>query len=181
MSRSRQKYLKNQVVPIKWSDDCLPNCCVTTEFEGRSANKILPEQEAVRKAKALKEKADKLFPLNDTGTLTLPRDSAVYQAVKIVRGDRQMDYGSPEKDFQRTTDMLSAYGFRFEDENGNIRKLEPTDYPLIMIMAKLGRQANKHKDDNIIDIIGYADTFDMVKRAQRNKEQNFLPDLDEEE
>ena len=178
MSRASQKYLKKHVVPIKWDEALLPACCQTEAFTTNPVEEDapVPEPVAVAKAKNLRSKAEKVFPPVDEslGAVQLPKDTAVYQAIKVVRGARQADYGSPEKDFQRTTDMLSAYGFRFEDEHGNIRKLDATDFPIIMICAKLGRQANKHKDDNVIDIIGYADTLDMVVRSRRAEENALV-------
>lgn len=90
------------------------------------------------------------------------KESPVDQAIRLVNQDRQKDYGSPLTDFSRSSGMLASLGYCFKDHNGNIRELNATDIPIIQMCVKLSREVNKHKDDNIVDIIGYAKTLDMV-------------------
>lgn len=99
------------------------------------------------------------------------KKTKVEEAIDLVNGDRQKDYGHPADDFVRSAGMLSSLGYRLSDHNGNMRELDATDIPIIMMCVKLSREINKHKDDNIVDIIGYAKTLDMVyERRQQKKE-----------
>lgn len=67
--------------------------------------------------------------------------------------ERGEDYGHPKIDFARTaliwTGILGV-------------KIKPSDIPLCMIGLKLSREVHKHKDDNIADIQGYAETLKML-------------------
>lgn len=69
-------------------------------------------------------------------------------AKKIITTDRDDQYGRPEDNFQRISIMWSAYlGVQ----------LEAKDVAAMMIMLKTARIASGHnKDDNWIDICGYA-------------------------
>lgn len=67
-------------------------------------------------------------------------------AIKLVYGDRNRDYGHPYDDYSRTAAMWSA----FLDH-----EITPYQAALMMVMVKLSREANRHKDDNIIDAHGY--------------------------
>jgi len=87
-----------------------------------------------------------------------PTKSWAKEADELVNGERRADYGHPSVDFARTAGLLSSYfgGRTFES-------LTAEDVPLIMMMLKLSREANKHKRDNMVDIIGYALTLQLVK------------------
>lgn len=98
----------------------------------------------------------------------------VEEAIGLVNGERQQDYGHPADDFKRTAGMLSSLGFRFVDHAGNLRELDAIDIPAIMMCVKLSREVNRHKDDNVVDIIGYAKTLDMVYERKK-EEENWKP------
>ncbi|MCK5016839.1 MAG: hypothetical protein KAS32_07175 [Candidatus Peribacteraceae bacterium] len=86
--------------------------------------------------------------------------SILNKAIDITSNTRPEDYGHPLDDFTRAAEMISGLmGWKVKAE----------EVPLIMICIKLSRQKNKHKEDNLIDIAGYAETIDKVlnERAQR--------------
>lgn len=87
------------------------------------------------------------------------------EADQIVSVERQQIYGSPAEDFSRSTQMLTACGFRFQNPNGEITDVKPEHIPMIMTIVKLARLANNtnmfHRD-SWLDIAGYAKTADMV-------------------
>ncbi len=75
-------------------------------------------------------------------------------AYTLVHGDRNEDYGHPYFDFSRTAKMWSGL-FGIE--------VKPELVPLAMICVKLSRLTNDPtKRDSIVDVAGYAETFDMV-------------------
>lgn len=77
------------------------------------------------------------------------RKEILKQATDAVCTDREGQYGSPEDNFRRIADLWTAYwgGYPFE----------PKDVAMMMSLLKIARTATgKHKDDNYIDLAGYA-------------------------
>jgi hypothetical protein len=88
------------------------------------------------------------------------------QANEITGGERRDSYGHPGPDFRRVAKLWSAYlSARFPDV-----ELEARDVPIMMVLVKVSREANKHKLDNLTDIAGYARTLEML--IYENPNQN---------
>jgi hypothetical protein len=89
-------------------------------------------------------------------------------AKKLVCGDRNLDYGSPLKDYQRTAAVWSGY---------LIHKLKPgeviTPLEAILMMAalKISREFTKHKDDNIVDSHGYLECHEWAYKELKMLEE----------
>jgi hypothetical protein len=76
------------------------------------------------------------------------QESILEEARRIVKGDRQNQYGPPDQDFQRTAKMWSALkGVEFSAQ----------DVAMFMICLKLSRQTHQNKRDNWVDVAGYAE------------------------
>ena len=101
----------------------------------------------------------------------MDRKSILETAEKMVNGDRQEDYGRPERSFEMIAELWSVYlKYRQQITGTQIsqsvkglsynvirRKLAPEDVAAMMILLKLARVAGGHgKSDNWIDIAGYA-------------------------
>lgn len=83
-------------------------------------------------------------------------DTYVAEAEKLVTGERQGDYGHPRDDFYRTASMWQyVLG----------RKPSTIDVAAAMICVKISRQMNKHKDDNLVDICGYARCIRLIREC----------------
>jgi len=76
-------------------------------------------------------------------------------ANELTGGDRQKDYGHPRDNFQKIADLWAGY-------KGLNYKYTPEDVAMMMILVKVARQKNKPKNDNLIDIAGYARTAEMI-------------------
>lgn len=87
---------------------------------------------------------------------------------KILSGDRRSDYGEASASFKRIADYWNAYLCHKRDKIDEAAHEEDlpyeflrgeylTDYDvaMLMILFKIAREENKHKRDNITDIIGY--------------------------
>ena len=79
------------------------------------------------------------------------RERILTEAQKIVCKDREKQYGSPEDSFTQIAELWNAYLYP-----GQTPSLQAKDVGMMMILLKVARQSNKHKEDNLIDIAGYA-------------------------
>ena len=64
-----------------------------------------------------------------------------------IVANREKEYGAPEDSFEKIAAFWSVY---LEEE------LLPEDVANMMILLKIAREMGGHKDDNMIDIAGYA-------------------------
>lgn len=96
-----------------------------------------------------------------------------FEAKRLVLGERRGDYGHPLDNFRQTVEMLNA----FLAPKLRVR-LTPVDFAYIMVLAKLSRQSNAPKRDNLVDAIGYLYTADLVmeEAAYRGEEMDLLSD-----
>lgn len=97
-----------------------------------------------------------LEPVKAPSKYQPPADENVLEeAGRIVGGDRGDDYGHPGDDFARTAGAWSAlFGW----------DVTPGQVALAMVVVKLSRlQETPDKRDSIVDIAGYARTYEMVR------------------
>ena len=78
----------------------------------------------------------------------MTRDEILDAAKRCVCGDREQDYGSPEKNFERIAEFWSTYmGY----------PVVAHDVAAMFALLKIARIATGHaKEDNWIDLAGYA-------------------------
>lgn len=75
------------------------------------------------------------------------------EANEIVNGERAASYGHPYDNFTHTAALWSAYlGFEITAEQ----------VAVLMMLVKISREKNKHKRDNLVDVIGYVLTLEKV-------------------
>lgn len=93
-------------------------------------------------------------------------ESCLEEAAKIISGNRQNDYGTPEDSFQRIADYWNAYLYhRKEVMKGTIDEdypLEGKDIAMMMVLFKIAREEHSHKHDNLVDICGYTAILDNM-------------------
>lgn len=89
-------------------------------------------------------------------------------AQAILSGDRRESYGSPRESFARIATLWSAYlGYAISSH----------DVAMLMILLKMARQKNKHKEDNLVDICGYASLATVLEEC--NEERSDVPGHDD--
>ena len=96
----------------------------------------------------------------------MTRGEILDAAKEIVCKDRNEQYGKPEDNFKVIADMWSAYlGV----------KIKSVDVCMMMCMLKIARvKTGKVKDDNLIDLAGYAACACEVGEAKQPEAQNEL-------
>lgn len=92
-----------------------------------------------------------------------PHDSILMEAQSLTYGDRNASYGDPTPNFKATADLINAY---LGNKYPGFPALTAEDIPPIMIAVKLARMLHSPKRDNIVDIAGYADTWQRVLQAK---------------
>lgn len=82
--------------------------------------------------------------------LARPGEGEMAEALSLVYGDRQGDYGTPRENFAGIARVWSGILFPVLK-----RDITPEEAALMMVGLKLQRQAMKHKRDNLVDAHGY--------------------------
>lgn len=83
----------------------------------------------------------------------MTRKEILETAEKMVNGDRQDDYGTPEQNFERIA-MLWTHYLGSDRLNAGIT---PVDVAAMLALLKIARVASGHgKSDNWVDLAGYA-------------------------
>ena len=81
----------------------------------------------------------------------MTRSEILTKAGTCVNGDRQQDYGTPERSFQTIAYLWNIYLDNRPDG------IDPQDVAAMLALLKIARIATGHaKDDNWIDLAGYA-------------------------
>lgn len=75
------------------------------------------------------------------------RSRVLETAEKLINGDREQEYGTPQVNFQRIADIWQV---QFPE-----RKWTPADVALALVGVKLARAIQSPKEDTFIDLAGY--------------------------
>lgn len=82
------------------------------------------------------------------------RNDILEQAKTIINGERQGTYGNAEDSFQIISDLWGVY---LSAAQNNFIDIQPEDVANMMILMKVARNSSGvYKEDNWIDICGYA-------------------------
>lgn len=89
-------------------------------------------------------------------------------ANQITEGARRNDYAHPADNFSHTAALWSGFlGV----------EIKPQWVPMMMMLVKLSREKHCHKDDNIVDMAGYAKTIDIcIHELERRKAEKEAAD-----
>ncbi len=97
--------------------------------------------------------------------------SIIDEAVNLIQGDRQKDYGPPWENFQDIADVWTPYVMRALESHDI---LTPTDIANLMVLLKTIRQVRGYNRDSVLDIIGYAACSEVINdtKARAKHERN---------
>ena len=94
----------------------------------------------------------------------MTREEILTAAKKCVCGDREQDYGSPERNFQTIANLWEDY---LAAKGHGAVEIAPTDVAAMLALLKIARIASGHaKDDNWIDLAGYAACGGELERVE---------------
>ena len=94
------------------------------------------------------------------------------QAINLVYGDRQRDYGHPADNWGRIARYWSAYLFnRF----GITVLVEPRDVGWMNILQKIARDNEQELAENIDDTAGYAEGMHLVAERDASQTSETYP------
>lgn len=108
----------------------------------------------------------------------MKREDILNAAVKCVNGDRQQDYGTPERNFNVIASFWNTYlmgGVGATRE----KKIDAKDVAAMLGLLKIARIATGHgKADNWIDLAGYAACGGEIQNSENtasiDEERNDL-------
>lgn len=95
----------------------------------------------------------------------MTRAECLQKAQSIVGGSREQDYGSPENNFSMIAAMWNTYLHGIPRQN-----LSAKDVAAMMALLKIARIGSGNaKDDNWIDLAGYAACGAELEQPHRSK------------
>jgi hypothetical protein len=97
-------------------------------------------------------------PFLDTGKID---GSVLEDALKLVRGSRNDEYGDPVAMYSKVAQLWNAYFNSVDAETRFIVKAH--DVLMMMTLMKLGREMVRHKKDNLVDAAGYIELLAVAK------------------
>lgn len=93
-----------------------------------------------------------LLPSGEIVEASSIEEEVLETARTIIKGQRQDDYGTPERSFERIARLWDAY---LADKLGD-NTLDAHDVGIMMVLLKVARTMHSTKLDNYIDMAGYA-------------------------
>jgi len=88
-----------------------------------------------------------------------PENTMLEKATEIVNGSREEDYGSAFDNMKHIADIFNSI---------TGRDLTPEEVVLLNVSQKLSREIYKHKEDNLVDLIGYIEVLNKVINDKKN-------------
>lgn len=91
------------------------------------------------------------------------RSTIATEAMGVIYGDRQHDYGHPRPSFVRIAALWTAL---LDDKLNPGAHITPEDVARLMVALKLSRDVNRPKRDNRVDAIGYLISLDRLETGR---------------
>ena len=90
---------------------------------------------------------------SETESVSEVKETALEEAQRILNGDRNVDYGDPLVSFKKISELATELGEYH---------ISPLDCVNVLIAVKLVRESYKHKRDNLVDLIAYAEIKNRI-------------------
>mgnify|MGYP000989356452 CR=1 FL=1 len=112
-------------------------------------------QETLEAIEGLVDAIDELLTSETDGAVE--GESILEEAMAILDGDRESDYGDPVANFNRIADIASSI---------SRTKISPEQCVVVMMAVKLSREQYKHKRDNLVDLVAYAEILNRIREQK---------------
>ena len=86
--------------------------------------------------------------------------SILEEAIEILNGSRQCDYGDPVESFKRIAQLSNL----MSDSND----FTPIKCCIVLMATKLTRESKVHKRDNLVDLAGYGCIKQLLEEDKEN-------------
>ena len=106
------------------------------------------------------------FTANQRKELWKNKENLLGKIVKYKYFDVSILNGSPSESFRRISEYWDNYLLH---KNIDIKNLKPSDAAMMMVLFKIAREENKHKEDNIIDAIAYLVLYNNLIKEEINE------------
>lgn len=103
--------------------------------------------------------------------LNSKRESILDTAMRCVSGERDQEYGEPERNFRIIAELWQTFIKARCIRQGNDVSINAEDVAAMMILFKIARVATgKGRSDNWVDIAGYAACGGEIEGGNENAE-----------
>ena len=97
--------------------------------------------------------------MSDRINPALKDDNIAVKAIEIVHGERNAHYGHPIDNHTATAALWQAF---LRKRFGVLVVVTPRDVCMLNMLQKICRDAHEPKEDNLVDIAGYAMNAEIV-------------------
>lgn len=111
-----------------------------------------------KKHDLVKKESESMILEDETQCL---KKSIFEKAEDLINGDRQQSYGPALSMCKHIAEMWNAYLGLY----GNLG-ISPEQVPYMMVLFKMARESYKHKEDNLVDMLGYIGVADKVRKGE---------------
>jgi Domain of unknown function (DUF6378) len=85
------------------------------------------------------------------------------ESARDVVMERRETHGDPRPTMVMASLFWNAWLMAIDGTEEVIRPIEPQDVPVMMSLFKWAREANRHNPDNLTDVCGWTDVYDLVR------------------
>ena len=125
--------------------NCIGECCPSSRKDHKSV--IFVEVE---------ERKDKSSSIEEDSRKETK--SILEEAIEILNGSRQCDYGDPVESFKRIAQLANLMS--------NSNDFTPVKCCIVLMATKLTRESHKHKRDNLVDLCGYGAIMNRIIESE---------------
>lgn len=78
--------------------------------------------------------------------------SVILDTIIPTLNEREKNYDTPTNNFRRIADFWNTY---LTNRTNPTADISPEDVGWLMVLMKIAREQHAHKDDNLVDAVGY--------------------------
>ena len=139
------------------SEDC--NSRIHTDFIGKCSPSERTDHKSAIFVEVNKEGEDGSLAIEEESRKETK--SILEEAIEILNGSRQCDYGDPVESFKRIAQMANLMS--------NSNDFTPIKCCIVLMATKLTRESKVHKRDNLVDLAGYGCIKQLLEEDKENE------------